>query len=143
MDGGTIAALVAGSAALGQVVWAGWKDHRGGGLRKGTAEAEKAALDTRQAEAALPYVQESLRLGNVAENLAIQQDLINGLRVHVLWQDEQLAEAHSENEGLRARLAERERQINELEQRLGVAEDSLMEARRIIEHLRDDPERIN
>lgn len=141
MDVGTIIGASAGIAALTQVCWAAWKDHRGGGIRRSSAEAQKATLDALQAEASMPHLQESLRLGNVAENLAIQQKIIDGLVSHTGWQDEQLVEAHQENDDLRRRLAEREEQINELERRLGIAEDSLMEARRIIDHLRSDPER--
>lgn len=134
------AGVLGGVVAMAQFVWSVHKDRAGGILRKGQAEAAKATLDTAQAEASLPHVQESLRLGNVAEAVAIQQQIINGLREHAAWQDEQLAACHTENEDLRTRLAERDRQIDELEGRLSAAEGTLAEARRIIDSLRGDPD---
>lgn len=132
----TITGAVGGVLAVAQFAWGAWKDHKGGALRKGNAEAAKATLDVAQAEASLPHVQESLRLGNVAEAVAIQQGIINGLREHAAWQDGQLDACHRENEDLRHRLAERDRQIDELEGRLTTAEGNLSEARKIIDQLR-------
>lgn len=135
--------LVAASAALvavGQFLWAIYKDRKSGALMKGSAEAAKASLDAVQAEQSLPHVQESLRLGNVAEAVAIQQQIINGLREQVAWQDSQLGDARRDNEDLRARLADRDAKIDELERRLGVAEHELKDARRIIDGLRADPD---
>lgn len=133
------AGVLGGVLAVAQFTWGIIKDQRGGALRKGQAEAAKAILDTSQAEASLPHVQESLRLGNVSEAVAIQQQIINGLRDHAAWQDAQLEAAHQEAAELRARLAERDEKIDELEARLAIAEGNLGEARRIIDTLRGDP----
>lgn len=135
------AGVLGGILAAAQFLYGVWKDRQGGVVRKSSAEAAKASLDTAQAEAALPHVQDSLRLGNVAEAVAIQQGIINGLREHAAWQDAQLEACHAENDDLRNRLAERDRQIDELETRLGLAEQHLGEAQRIIEGLRRDPDR--
>lgn len=134
------AGVLGGTLAIGQFLYGIWKDRKGGTLRKGQAEAAKATLDTAQAEASLPHVQESLRLGNVAEAVTIQQQIINGLRDHAAWQDSQLEACHAENDELRERLAERDRQIDELEARLSIAEGNLADARRIIDTLRGDPD---
>jgi DNA repair exonuclease SbcCD ATPase subunit len=134
----SLAGVLGGVLAVAQFGYGVWKDRQGGALRKSQAEAAKATLDTAQAEASLPHVQESLRLGNVAEAVSIQQQVINGLREHAAWQDAQLAEAHAEVEALRNALAERDRQIDELEKRLGLAEDNLQTARRIIDRLRGE-----
>lgn len=132
--------LAGGCVAIGQFVYGIYKDRKGGVLRKGQAEAAKASLDTAQAEASLPHVQESLRLGNVAEAVAIQQQIINGLRDHAAWQDAQLEESHAREQELIRRLAERDQKIDELESRLSIAEGNLSEARRIIDGLRGDPD---
>lgn len=133
--------VIGGILAVAQFAYGVWKDRKGGALRKSQAEAAKATLDTAQAEAALPHVQDQLRLGNVAEAVAIQQGVINGLRDHAAWQDRELEACHTENAQLRDRLAERDAKIAELEQRLGEAEKALTIAKRLIGDLRADARR--
>lgn len=128
--------VLGGLIALGQLGWGIYKDRKGGALRKGQAEAAKVSLDVVQAEQSLPHVQESLRLGNVADAVAVQQQVINGLRDHAAWQDQQLQARDGRIGELERRLAERDRKIEELEQRLGVAEDALSTAKRLIGELR-------
>lgn len=128
--------ILGGCLAIAQFGYGIYKDRKGGTLRKSQAEAAKASLDTAQAEAALPHVQDSLRLGNVAEAVAIQQGIINGLREHAAWQDAQLEEAHARELELSRRLSERDGKIRELEKRLGEAEKALSTAKRLIGELR-------
>lgn len=135
-----IGGVLGGVLALGQFLYGIYRDRAGGALRKSQAEAAKVSLDAQQAEASLPHVQESLRLGNLAEAVAIQQQVINGLRDHAAWQDAELVKCHAENAALIKRLAERDARIDELEERLGTAEDNLTAARRIIDTLREDPD---
>lgn len=130
--------VMGGVLAVAQFLYSVWKDKKGGATRKSQAEAAKATLDATQAEAALPHVQDQLRLGNVAEAVAIQQGVINGLRDHAAWQDKELEACHSENAALRDRLAERDAKIAELEKRLGEAEKALTIAKRLIGDLRAD-----
>lgn len=130
------AGVTGGLLAVAQFGWAVWKDHKGGTLRRGSAEAAKATLDVAQAEASLPHVQESLRLGNVADAVAVQQQIINGLREHAAWQDEQLAIRDERIVTLEKRLSQRDRKIAELEKRLTDAETSLNTAKRLIGELR-------
>lgn len=128
--------LIGSVVVLLQLAYGIWKDHRGGAARLGQAEAAKATLDATQAEASLPYVQESLKLGNVAEAVAIQQQIINGLREHASWQDAQLEIRDNRVQELENRLAERDRKIEELERRLDDAEEALSTAKRLIGELR-------
>jgi len=128
--------IVGGLLAVAQFGYGVYKDRKGGALRKSSAEAAKATLDTAQAEAALPHIQDQLRLGNVAEAVSIQQGIINGLRDHAAWQDKELEAAHAEAAELRHRLAERDRKIAELERRLTEAERALNTAKRLIGELR-------
>lgn len=137
----SVGGVLGGVLALGQFGYGIWKDRKGGTLRKSQAEAAKASLDTAQAEAALPHIQDQLRLGNVAEAVAIQQGIINGLREHAAWQDGQLDEAHRREKALEDRLSERDAKIAELEQRLGEAEKALTIAKRLIGDLRADARR--
>lgn len=137
----SVGGILGGILAIAQFAYGVYKDRRGGALRKSQAEAAKATLDTAQAEAALPHVQDSLRLGNVAEAVAIQQGLINGLREHAAWQDQQLAESHAREAELAKRLTERDEKIAELERRLGEAEKALTIAKRLIGSLREDARR--
>lgn len=129
--------VLGGIIALSQLAYGIYKDRKDGTLRKGQAEAAKASLDTMQAEASLPYVTESLKLGNVAEAVAVQQQIINGLREHAAWQDARLEECHQENQELRDRLAARDEKVRELEERVLAAEGSLGVARQIIDELRE------
>lgn len=137
----SIAGVIGGVLAVCQFGYGIWKDRKGGALRKSQAEAAKATLDTAQAEAALPHIQDQLRLGNVSAAVAIQQGIINGLRDHAAWQDEQLSESHQRELALSERLAERDAKIAELEQRLGEAEKALTIAKRLIGDLRADARR--
>ena len=134
----TGAGIIGGALAVAQFLYSIYKDRSGGTLRKSQAEAAKASLDTAQAEAALPHVAESLRLGNVAEAVAIQQGIINGLRDHIAWQDRELEASHQEVVDLRSDLADRDARIDALEQRLESAEGNLRDARRIIDTLRGE-----
>lgn len=132
----SVVGVIGGLVAVGQLAWAVYKDKSGGAIRKSQAEAAKATVDVAQAEASLPYVQESLRLGNVAEAVSIQQGVINGLREHATWQDEQLRLRDVRIEELEGRLASRDKKIEELEARLDEAEASLNTAKRLIGELR-------
>lgn len=129
--------VLGGIVALSQLAYGIWKDRKGGTLRRSQAEAAKASLDTLQAEASLPHVTESLKLGNVAEAVAVQQQIINGLREHAAWQDARLEEAHAENRELRERLAARDAKVQELEERVTIAEANLAASRAIIDELRE------
>lgn len=129
--------LLGGVAALGQLAYQAVKTWRGGELRKSQAEAAKASLDNLQAEASLPHVAESLKLGNVAEAVTIQQQVINGLREHAAWQDGQIKGRDDRIADLEARLEDRDRKIAELEKRLGLAETEVAAAKRIIGELRE------
>lgn len=129
---GVATALGVGS----QIVYALWKDLKGGGLRQSQAEAAKTSLDVAQAEQSLPHVQEALRLGNIAEAVSIQQQVINGLKDHALWADGQIKARDARIAELEARLADRDTKIEELEARLDVAEAAQRDARRIIDELR-------
>jgi len=129
--------VIGGIVALGQLAWGIWKDHKGGTLRRSQAEAAKATLDVSQAEASLPHVQESLKLGNVAEAVSIQQQVINGLREHAAWQDAQLDLRDRRIMDLERRLSERDAKVEELERRLDEAEGALNTARNIINELRE------
>lgn len=131
------AGLLGGIVAVGQLLWGIWKDQRGGALRKGQAEAAKASLDVAQAELSLPHVQESLKLGNLAEAVTIQQQIINGLREHAAWQDDQIKGRDSRITELEERLAARDEKVAALEERLNQAEEALNTARRIIDELRE------
>lgn len=128
--------ILGGIVVAGQLAWGIWKDQKGGALRKGQAEAAKATLDVSQAELSLPHVQESLKLGNVAEAVTIQQQIINGLREHAAWQDAQLSARDQRISDLEARLAARDAKVAELEDRLNAAEEALNTARSIIDELR-------
>lgn len=119
-----------------QIAYALFKDYKGGGLRKSQAEAAKTSLDAAQAEASLPHVTEALRLGNLAEAVAIQQQVINGLRDHAVWADEQIKARDAKIADLETRLGDRDAKIEELERRLDIAEDSLKASRTIIDELR-------
>lgn len=132
-----IGGILGGAAALGQLLHQTIKTWRGGELRKGQAEAAKASLDTMQAEASLPYVTEALKLGNVAEAVSVQQQLINGLRDHAAWQDEQLQSREKKIRELEERLAARDEKVRELEERVTIAEQSLAASRVIINELRE------
>lgn len=132
-----IGGILGGIAAMGQLSYTAYKGWRGGELRKGQAEAAKASLDALQAEASLPHVTEALKLGNVAEAVAVQQQIINGLRDHASWQDEQLQAREEKIKQLEERLAARDQRINDLEERVSVAERSLAESRAIIDELRE------
>lgn len=139
MEGDTVlqvGAWIGGMVALGQLSLQSWKWFRGGEQRKSQAEAAKAHLDVAQAEAELPHIQESLKLGRVAEAVAVQQGMINGMQDHIRFQDEQLAAKDDRIALLEQRLADRDTRIDELEARLGQAEDNLAEARRMITDLR-------
>lgn len=129
--------VIGGAIAILQISHQVWKSYRGGELRKGQAEAAKATLDVTQAEASLPHVTESLKLGNVAEAVAVQQQVINGLRAHAEWADLQLQAKEKRIAELEDRLTARDLKIQELEDRLNVAEDSLNTAKRIIDELRE------
>lgn len=129
--------VLGGLVVLAQLTYGIWKDHRGGAVRLGQAEAAKASLNVAQAEASLPHVQESLKLGNVAEAVAIQQQIINGLREHASWQDQQLETRDARIQELESRLTERDRKIEELERRLDDAEAALTTAKRLIGELRE------
>lgn len=130
------AGLIGGLVAVGQLAYGIYKDRVSGAARLGQAEAAKATMDAAQAEASLPHVQESLRLGNVSEALSIQQQVINGLREHANWQDSQLALKDARIAELEERLTGRDRKIEELEKRLDQAEDALNTAKRLIGELR-------
>lgn len=137
MNGGLQwAGLIGGIVALCQVAWQVYRGFKGGELRKSQAEAAKAHLDTAQAEASLPHIQRSLELGNVAEAVAIQQGIINGLRDHAKWQDGQIEERDGRIVELERRLTERDEKIEELAKRLISAEVSLATAKRLIGELR-------
>lgn len=133
-----IGGMIGGAVAIAQFAYGIWKDRHDGTLRKGRAEAAKQVLDAAQAEASLPHVQESLRLGNLDQAITIQQQVINGLREHAAWQDTQLALRDQRIAELEQRLKERDDQIDALEERLGIAEGNLADARHIIELLRAD-----
>ena len=128
--------IAGGVLAVVQVAWGIIQDARGGGLRKSRAEAAKTTLDVTQAEASLPHVTDALRLGNVADAVAIQQQVINGLRDHAVWADEQIKSRDARIEELEARLASRDERIEELERRLDVAEAAVKDSRLIIDELR-------
>jgi len=125
-----------GVAALLTIAYRMWTDHRSDTSRKGQAEAAKAVLDVNQAEAALPHVQRALELGNVSEAVTIQQQLLNTLRAHIAWQDEELEKRHQEIMSLRGEVAQRDALIEELVVRVDEAEKKLSEARQFIETLR-------
>lgn len=127
---------LAGLAALIQIVWRIVSDRKAQVNQKGAAEAAKASLDSVQAEASLPHVVESLRLGNLSEAVAVQQQIINGLREHVAWQSQQLEQAVEREAQLAERLAARDAKIAELEERLTAAENLLDQARKIIDGLK-------
>lgn len=127
---------LAGIAALLQFGWGAIQSWRGGSVRRQQAEAVKATLDVEQAEQSLPHVAESLRLGNVGEAVTIQQQIINGLREHAAWQDEQLQRRDARIQELEERLEQRDNRIDELEKRLELAEEALTTARTIINDLR-------
>ena len=129
--------VLGGLVVFAQLAWGVWKDHKGGAVRKGQAEAAKASMDVAQAEASLPHVQESLKLGNLAEAVTIQQQVINGLREHAAWQDEQLVARDRRIMDLEERLAARDAKVEELERRLDTAEEALTTARNIINELRE------
>jgi len=114
---------------MAQLVAGLYKDRKSRTAQKGQAEAAKATLDAAQAEAAMPHVQESLKLGNVSEAVAILNQVINGLREHAAWQDERLEEAHAE-------IRRRDEKIATLEERLNEADGLLAAARKIIDELR-------
>lgn len=128
--------MAGGAVAVAQIVWQIVRDVKGGGLRQSQAEAAKTALDVTQAEASLPHVTEALRLGNVAEAVAVQQQIINGLRDHAAWADGQIKARDDRIAQLEQRLSDRDVRIEELEQRLDAAEASLRTARGIIDELR-------
>lgn len=132
----SVGGVIGGLVALGQLVWGIYKDRKSGALRLGQAEAAKASLDAAQAEASLPYVEESLKLGNVAEAVSIQQGVINGLRDHAAWQDAQIVARDERITELERRLASRDEKIAELERRLEEAEKALTTARNLINDLR-------
>jgi chromosome segregation ATPase len=132
VGGGVLGAVFAGIQILYRMI----QDARGGNVRRSRAEAAKMTLDVSQAEQSLPHVTEALRLGNVADAVAVQQQVINGLRDHAAWQDEQLRSRDAEIVDLRRRLTDRDARIEELEARVDVAERSLSSARAIIEELR-------
>jgi chaperonin cofactor prefoldin len=136
MDALAVSGIIAGALAVAQFVWGVYKDRKGGTLRKSQAEASKASLDEAQAAASLPHVTKALELGNIAEAVAIQQGVINGLREHGLWQDQQLREAADREADLTRQLKARDDKIRDLESRLDRAEEHLDEARRIIGELR-------
>lgn len=131
-----VGAWIGGLVAMGQLGFQAYKWKTGGEERKSQAEAAKAHLDVTQAEAALPHVQESLQLGNVAEAVAVQQGMINGMQDHIRFQDEQLVAKDARIELLEKRLAERDKKIEQLEHRLDVAEANLATAKRLIGELR-------
>lgn len=133
-----IGAIIGGIVALGQLGLQAWKWFKGGEQRKSQAEAAKAHLDVAQAEAELPHIQESLKLGRVAEAVAVQQGMINGMQDHIRFQDEQLAAKDLRIKELEDRNREKDLKIDELEARLGNAEDNLAEARRMIDAIRED-----
>lgn len=132
----SIGGMIGGIIAAAQLAWTIYKGHKGGELRKTQAEAAKASLDTLQAEASLPHVTEALRLGNVADAVAVQQQIINGLREHASWQDQQLILRDERIVTLEGRLSQRDKKIAELERRLTDAETSLNTAKRLIGELR-------
>lgn len=131
-----VGGIIGGVVAFGQLLWGIWKDHRGGALRKSQAEAAKASLDAAQAAQSLPYVAESLKLGNVTEAVAIQQQIINGLRDHAAWQDEQITQRDEKIAQLEGALKARDEKVAELETRVNAAEQEMATARGIIDELR-------
>lgn len=132
-----IGGILGGIAAMGQLAYTALKTHRGGELRKGQAEAAKVSLDNLQAEASLPHVTEALKLGNVSEAVSIQQQIINGLRDHASWQDDQIKARDEKITELEGRLSARDEKIRKLEERVTIAERSLAESRAIIDELRE------
>jgi len=131
-----VGAWIGGLVAAGQLGFQWWKWQRGGEQRKSQAEAAKAHLDATQAESALPHVQRSLELGNVAEAVAVQQGIINGMQDHIRFQDEQLTAKDARIATLEQRLADRDAKIEQLERRLDLAEENLATAKRLIGELR-------
>lgn len=135
-EGLALTGYIALGLAVAQFAWQVHKDRKGGSLRKGQAEAAKATLDEAQAAASLPHVTRALELGNIAEAVSIQQQTINGLREHSVWQDEQLALRDLKIADLGRQIAERDDKIARLEERLDAAEEALSTARTIINELR-------
>lgn len=135
-DALSIGGVVGGLVALIQVAYTIYKDKASGALRKGEAEAAQATIEVAQAENALPHVAEALALGNVGDAVSVQQQVINGLRAHTTWLEEQLTLRDQREEELRKRLAERDAKIDELEARLTLCEDQLASARSIVNELR-------
>ena len=129
--------VLGGVGSFLTVAWTITKEVRGRTTRRMQAEAAKASIDAEQAEASRPHVERALELGNFAEALSIQQTVINGLREHAAWQDQEISDLREERGELKARLAERDDKIRELEQRLGEAENYLTECRQIINGMRD------
>lgn len=134
-------------ASISAVVWGVVKDVRGGTLRKGRAEAERADVEVDQLEHLGPLTQEGLRIGQ-ADQLVIAQGRalaelgtqLTAANARIAERDRQLAEADTVVGGLRAQIRERDSQIDELELRLGTAEDELRRARSIITELRESPD---
>lgn len=146
MDGDvllSIGGILGGAAAIGTLLREVWQYRAGDGDRRARAEAAKASLDVAQAEASLPMVQESLRIGNVAQAVTLQQQVMNGLREHMAWQDEQMLAKDQRIEFLENRDEQRVKRIDQLEthlqtleKQLRSVEEQLAVARGIIDDLR-------
>lgn len=132
-----------GGLAILQFLWTVYKDVKGGGIRKLNAEAAKEAMDAESAAASMPHLQESIRLGNWAEAMALQQSHINGLQAQLSSSAERERLKDQRIDELETRVRDRDKRIDELELRLGHAEDHLTEARNIINDLRNAPDHTN
>jgi chromosome segregation ATPase len=126
--------------AFATFAWAAYKDVKGGGLKRTQAEAAKESLDAEAAAASMPMLQESIRLGNWAEAMALQQQHINGLQDQLAAGAERERAKDKRIDELEARIQARDQRIDELEERLGQAETHLDEARSIIKELRAAPD---
>lgn len=136
-----------GTAGLVLVLWGIVKDVRSGNLRKSRSKADQAEVEVEQLEQVGPIIHDGLRINQADLLMAAQGRAVTMLgeqlasaNERIAERDRQLAESDADRANLRRQIRERDEQIDELELRLGVAEDELRRARSIITDLRANPD---